>query len=107
LSSQGFKEKLYQYISDLLKHYGIDVKADSGGCEQKVDLVGIDKKGLKVNLIIDVSGELDDSADIIECNDRLFIVRYGLTASRFYKNVIVADVKYLETLLRRFYDISS
>lgn len=107
MSSQGFREKLGQYASDLLKHYGIDVKTDAGECQQKVDIVGIDKKGIKVNLIIDISGELDGSADTIVCNDRLFIVRYGLTTPKFYKNVIVTDVKNLETLLRRFYSISS
>lgn len=107
MSSQGFKEKLGQYISDLLKHYGIDVKTDADVCQQKVDFAGVDKNGIKANLIIDISGELDDSADTIECNGRLFIVRYGLTTPRFYKSVTVADVKDLETLLRRFYGISS
>jgi len=101
LTEQGLRGKLTAYLSDLLKHYGMDVKSEGEGCQRKVDLLGSDKTGRKFYFIIDISGEFDDSADTIQCDDKLFIVRYGVNIAKFYGNVTLADVGSVETLLRR------
>ncbi|MGC8661541.1 MAG: hypothetical protein ACP5TZ_03450 [Nitrososphaeria archaeon] len=101
MTEQGLRGKLTAYLSDLLKHYGMDVKSEGEGCQRKVDLLGSDKTGRKFYFIIDISGEFDDSADTIQCDDKLFIVRYGVNIAKFYGNVTLADVGSVETLLRR------
>ncbi len=84
----------------------MDVKLEVEGCQRKVDLLGIDKAGRKFYVIVDITGEFDDSADAIQCDGKLFIVRYGINVAKFYDNVILVDIRSAETLLRRKLDIS-
>lgn len=104
MTEQSLRDKLTAYLSDMLKHYGMDIKTGGEGCQRKIDLMGSDKSGRKFYFIIDISGEFDDSADSLQCNDKLLIVRYGINIAKFYGNVALADVRTVETLLRRLLD---
>jgi hypothetical protein len=101
LTEQGLRGELTAYLSDLLRHYGMDVKSGVEACQRNVDLQGTDKSGNTFNFIIDIAGEFDDSADTIQCNSKLFIVRYGINTAKFYGSVTSVDVRSAETLLRR------
>ncbi|MEM3197784.1 MAG: hypothetical protein QW431_07580 [Conexivisphaerales archaeon] len=94
------------YLSDLLKHYGADIKSEVEACQRKVDLMGINKSGSTFLFIIDIRGEFDDSADVIQCDGKLFIVRYGINLNKFYGNVTIVDIRSVETLLRRALGVS-